>query len=171
MEKTTNNGTEYIVIKHPLKIRGNVFILGAKFCDGIAVIKKGSKLHFQIKKSPLLRNRKELGLEWLQKYFKSKEIKLIYGSDIYAAFMCKMNEINAAKENTPPTELPEKVIDALEDEQAIIEATIQKHKKENLCTTIKASGEVCKKRISNNSKTRLYCYIHLNKEESITEAK
>lgn len=175
---------EFIVIKHPLKIEGNVFIQGINFCDGIAVIQKNSKLHSNLRKIPLLRKYKELSLDWLGRFgFRSTEIRSIFGMEVYNAYLKMCKEKNEALKPV----LTEKLIDVLEnavDGQEVlkdtpadtilnntdkipdlsIEQIIEAHKTLKLCTSLKADGKVCKKKVSTKSSTGHYCSVHLKAE-------
>lgn len=168
-----SNGTEFIIIKHPLPITGNVFVLGIKFVEGIAVIKKNSKVHNLVRKSPIFKKHKELSLDWLQRFgFKSQDVKLIFGMDAYVEYM----KLMAAKKEliSIPTPPSDKVIDLIEEsftsDSTNIASIVEEHKLLSLCTATKSDGKVCKKRVSTDSQSKLYCFTHL-KLEQVEEVK
>lgn len=75
---------EYLVIRHPLRLTGNTWLMGIKFCNGVGIVEKGSKVHRSLNKSPILKKRKEYGLDYLPKLgFRTKDISLIWGKDVY----------------------------------------------------------------------------------------
>lgn len=132
---------EYVIIKHPLRVKGNIFLLGTKFCNGIAVVVKNSKSYRTLLKCPLLRNHKELGIEWLPKLgFRSKDIKLVFGKEVALAFLkmqqkapqeqtqeevktASSEEPTSSKEETVQEETPDEIIS--EPEVKLEEQTIE----------------------------------------------
>lgn len=79
---------EYVVVKHPLQTTGNAWIMGVKFCNGVAVVAKNSKEHNTLKRSLLFKKRREFGLDWLPKFgFRTKDVSLIFGKDVFYAYL------------------------------------------------------------------------------------
>jgi len=79
---------DYVVIRHPQKPTGNVWMGGLKFCNGVAVVERGSKVYRMLGKNPIFRNRKEFTLDWLPKFgFRTKDVLVIFGKDIYYSYL------------------------------------------------------------------------------------
>jgi hypothetical protein len=127
---------EFIIIKHPLKIEGNIFIQGIRFCEGVAVVQKNSKMHSLCRTVPTLKKHRVLSLDWLGKFgFGPHEIKIIYGNEVYNAYMRALEEkkketqaLKEASDNIP------KVLESSVDNQEVLtesnkELTVPKKRK------------------------------------------
>lgn len=138
--RPTKTDREYIVIRHPLGNGLNNWLMGVKFCNGVGIVEKGSKVHRSLDKSPILKKRKEYGLEILPKYgFRTKDIALIWGKDVYYHYLDavglnvdltpkeKPEEKKEEKEETKVVafepeeveEIKEELKEEMEEEQAI----------------------------------------------------
>lgn len=79
---------EYVVIRHPQKPTGNVWMGGLKFTNGIAVVEKNSKVHRLLGRNPVFRHRKEFTLDWLPKFgFRTQDVLVTFGKDIYYSYL------------------------------------------------------------------------------------
>lgn len=185
---------EYVIIKHPLRVKGNIFLLGTKFCNGVAVVVKNSKAYRNLLKCPLLKNHKELSMEWLPKLgFRSKDIKQVFGKEVATAFIAMQQNsqviahegvklTTSAKEeiienfDNRVSKLREETVKALDQIEIKVivdnselpplslEDQANAHKEIKLCAAIKASKEVCKNRVSKKSTSGLYCSAHCSQE-------
>lgn len=116
-KKITPYYKEYIVIRHPLRQVGNVWISGVKFVNGCGVVEKSSKIYRQLITNPLFKKRKELGLERLVDYgFKTKDISLIFGKDIYYSYL-KAVGLNSDLTPIKSIESPEEELQASNQEE------------------------------------------------------
>lgn len=171
---------EYVIIKHPLRVKGNIFLLGTKFCNGVAVVVKNSKAYRNLLKCPLLKNHKELSMEWLPKLgFRSKDIKQVFGKEVATAFIAMQQtnqelsqgviepiSMHLEPETVIETALIEEVVTEKSEElpPLSLEDQANAHKEIKLCAAIKASKEVCKNRVSKKSTSGLYCSAHCSQE-------
>jgi len=154
---------KFVVIKHPLKLSGKTHFMGVTFMDGTSVIVKDSTLYKTILRSPILKNRKELSLDWLQKLgFKENEIRRYFGKEVFMAYIDTMNEINKAKK--------ELVIDSIDS--PIVSEMESDIPTESLCKFIKKDNQPCTNSAHPLSKTGAYCFGHLRFEKKeLTELK
>lgn len=81
LRRKTDN--DYIVVRHPLRDFTNTFVQGTKFCRGYGVVIRNSKQHQFIKKLPMFKGAQEFELSYLKRIFRTKEIDLIFGKDVY----------------------------------------------------------------------------------------
>jgi len=178
---------DYILVKHPLNIGGNYFLMGVKFVNGIAVVERGSKVHKNLLRSPLLKNRKEFGLEWLVKFgFRTKDVQMVFGKDIYYSYLkaiekekTKQAEIDSIVKEAMeaiPTQLEELTLEEVSSEPNPIEDVIEEaptmslddiiaaHKVLHQCILVKEDETVCDKPVSKGSPSGLYCFAHMRKD-------
>jgi hypothetical protein len=147
--KSLNKNSNYILIKHNLPHVNNN-IMGVKFRDSFAVVDKDSKIYNQLKKVPILKNAQELPLDFLKKLpfiTRSSDVKLVYGVDVYNAYIKSITK--ATKE---------------EQKQKIEEAEYKHFNESNLChfryTENINKGQLCQGEKLEESPSQ-YCFRHL----------
>jgi len=113
---------EYIVVKHPLRDSSNTYYHGIKFTRGYAVVAKGSKSHTFIKSAPFLKHHKEFDLSYLKNIFRLKEVKLIFGHDVYHHYLQSigLNDNGSPTEKTEEKPQEEQIT---EEKESVIETT------------------------------------------------
>jgi len=154
-----NKQQKYVLIKHPLKLVGQTYLNGAKFRNGVAVVQVGSKVHRTLSMNPVMKCKKELGLERLLDYgFKSKDILLFFGKDVYAEFK-KAVEAQKAKI----------ALEALEHIESPKIEDIQPVEAGKACVYVKKDNTVCANAPHQFSKTGNYCFGHLRYEKQALE--
>jgi len=191
--KSLDRDRNYIVIKHSLKGVNNI-INGVKFRDGYAVVEKGSKTYFNLKKIPNLKFSKEFPLMYLLKLpfiTKILDIKTVFGQDVYRTFLKQWQEHQHLQALQKQKE--EKLLEQLElakrEEQiklkdqiceVIKEAKnsgedwrVIKELKEQLpkfdkCTYRKDNGELCNQ-IALDYSPNGYCHTHIFHEPVLEE--
>lgn len=174
----SKSDTKYVLLRHPLKVTGNVWVMGVKFCNGYGIVEKDSKVHKNIARSPLFKKRKEFGLEFLNKAgFRVKDVLLIWGKDIYYHYLDavglnidltpKAGKITEEiSKNIEEVKLEDPIEETVEiaDSGLTIEQTIEAHKELGLCIHIKSKGIVCSNKVAKQSKSGFYCFGHIKFE-------
>jgi len=113
---------EYIVVKHPLRDSSNTYYHGIKFTRGYAVVAKGSKSHTFIKSAPFLKHHKEFDLSYLKNIFRLKEVKLIFGHDVYHHYLQSIGLDNNGLPTETTEEKPQEE-QIVQEENLVTEAT------------------------------------------------
>lgn len=151
-----NEQQKYVLIKHPLKLVGKSYLCGAMFINGVAVLQRGSKVYRILSSNPIMKNKKELGLERLLDYgFKSKSIPLLFGRDVYFEFQ-KAVEASKAKN----------IVQALEH---VDDPLVEEIHPGPFCVYIKKDGSDCTNSVHSYSRTNNYCFGHLRFEKRALE--
>jgi hypothetical protein len=151
-----NGQQKYVLIKHPLKLVGKSYLCGAMFINGVAVLQRGSKAYKILASNPIMKNKRELGLERLLDYgFKSKSIPLLFGKDVYFEFQ---KAVEAKKAQT--------VVEALEHVEAPL---VEEIPSGPFCVYTKKDGSACTNSVHEYSKTNKYCFGHLRFEKKALE--
>lgn len=186
--REARSGTKYVLLRHPLKVTGNVWIMGVKFCNGYGIVEKDSKVHKNIARSPIFKKHKSFGLEFLSKAgFRVKDVLVIWGKDIYYNYLDAVG-LNAdltpkiGKITKEESNILKEVAEVIEDvvietsdtedsgvnEEEVpamsLEDTIAAHKEIGLCIYLKADNTVCSNKVTKQSKTGNYCFGHIKKE-------
>ena len=125
---------DFVVIRHPQRPTGNVWMGGLKFCNGVAVVEKGSKIHRTIYKNPVFRHRKEFTLDWLPKFgFRTQDILTVFGKDVYYSYLKAVNlgpdlkplPVEDTADEEMVAETPQKVEEESQedDQESIVESS------------------------------------------------
>ena len=154
----------FVVIKAPIRDMGNCWKFGVKFCQGYGIVEKDSKIYYAVTRSLLFKGFKELPLAFLLKVFKSKDIELIFGRDIYLHYLDAVQLTSSQVKNRigdsgVAIRTPKQVTleTKITPEQPVIEAV--------KCSYIKANGTVCGNSGTPASKLG-YCFGHLRYDET-----
>lgn len=153
-----------VVIKAPVRDMGNQWIFGVKFCQSYGVVEKDSKIYYQVTRSPLFKGFKELPVSFLQKVFRSKDIEIIFGRDIFLHYLDAVNLTSSQVKNRvgdsgvavrTNSKLETPILEEKSEEVIIV----------SKCTHIKSDGNVCGNTSSPASPLG-YCFGHLRYDES-----
>ena len=143
---------EYVILKHG--VRGiNYNVKGIRFRDGYAVVQKGSKTYFDLKKLPQLQNAQEYSLLYLRKLpfiTRSMDIQQIYGKDVYYRYL-KVVELSKTEEFKKQQ---------IEEEIKTQEIEIQHIEEELKCQFRLVTDKLCQNDAEQLSPSK-YCRIHL----------
>jgi hypothetical protein len=123
--KNLGRDRELIVIRHPLRGVNNM-INGVIFRESYGVVEKDSKTYHHLKKIPLLHKSEEYPLTHLKNLkfvTRVQDIKMVYGQDVYLAYLRAIEE---AEQNKIKEELEAKA--AME----AVEQARRKHELEQL---------------------------------------
>jgi len=152
--RSLEKNNEFIVIKH--KLKGiNYSLKGIKFRDSYAVIEKNSKLYFELKKMPMLKDMEEFPLLHLRKLkfiTRTSDVQMIYGRDVYVKY------INALQKAIEVEKVEQK---QEEEKQHLEDNTKCKYRSEN-------TDELCAM-IALEQSPSGYCTRHILKEPKLKE--
>lgn len=191
-KKVTPYYRDYIVIRHPLRQVGNVWVSGVKFVNGCGVVEKNSKIHRQVRANHMLKKSLELSLDKLADYgFKTKDISLIFGKDVYYSYLktvglnpdltpieseeSPVEELQANDQVEPEIEtVQETVLETapVEDKEEELPQLstadiIEAHKELDKCIFVKIDGNVCEGKVSSGSPSGHYCFGHIKKDPEL----
>lgn len=183
----------YVVIKHPLKGVNNV-VNGVTFREGYAVVEKDSKTYHHLRKIPLLHKAQEQPLTHLRKLrfiTRTSDVKMVYGQDVYMAFLnaeaqekeAKIQEELEAKAAKEAAEQERRkaeleAIKAAAAKQLVesVEVTTEKVDEETVeakieikkCCFVKPDGNLCKHDALDYSPSK-YCSLHLLEDDKLSD--
>jgi hypothetical protein len=143
--KSFDRDRDYIVVKHSLN-GVNSKVGGIKYRDGYAVVEKGSKSYFALKRVKPAAIAKEyplIHLKDLRFVTRTADIKIIFGVDVYNRYILQLKQF-----------LDKKVI--------------EDHKKSDKCQCILESGQHCKQLQFELSPSK-FCKQHLLKDPRLKE--
>lgn len=87
-QKKEKSQLDYVLMKHPLPVTGNVHVMGVKFCGGYAVVAKDTKIYHAIKRIPIFKGAKEFPLSFMKQLgWRCKDVEMIFGHDVYCHYM------------------------------------------------------------------------------------
>lgn len=151
--KSSNVERDYVVIRHGF--RGmNSTIMGIRFRDGWAVVEKGSKIYFRLKKLPMLKNIQERPLSFLRELpfiNRAADIKLIFGADIYAKYTKLITKVEA------------------EEVQEAIQVKEKLHMEDDTNCSYRLENENLCRHSVQNPKVSSYCPLHILKDPRLEE--
>lgn len=152
LTKAIDRDIEYVVLKHTLPGINHV-INGVRFRAGYAVVEKGSKIYFSLKRIPVLRKAQEFPLLHLRKLTfitRPQDVLQVFGRDVYWRYM---KDLEAE----------------LDKEQQIEQANqIQEHIETGGCKFVKADGDNCKDKALAISPSQ-YCAHHVLEDPKLSE--
>lgn len=143
----------YVVIRHGIP-NVNSQVMGIRFRDGWAVVEKDSKIYFRLRKLPMLKNPVERPLSFLKELpfiTRAMDVKLIYGSDVYAKYVTLDKKIKEDEE-VQKIELEEKL--HIEDDTK--------------CRFRLDTGKLCRHSVQDTAVSS-YCPLHILKDPRLEE--
>lgn len=159
--KSKDRDCNYVLIKHFLP-GINYKVNGVKFRGGFAVVEKGSKLYYSLKKLPQLKNAPEYDLLYLGKLpfiTRTSDIKTVYGEDVYQKYLTMLEYSK--------TEEYKKIQEKIEEQK-------KEEEKEHLseesvkCHYRLSNGNLCKNEVDELSPSK-YCTVHLLEDPKLSD--
>lgn len=142
---------DFVIIKHYLP-NIDYMVQGIKFRGGYAVVEKNSKAYYLLKKMPLLKNAHERPLVELRELpfiTRTSDVKMVYGQEVYKAYLDVLNPIITEEKKEQVEEIEEKHIEV-----------------KGKCAYRKTDGNLCGRDALDYSPSG-YCNLHVLKDEEI----